>query len=85
MSDTQASLIQVWLCNIIFYIDLYIKFTVLTLQWNLTVQELKLMSMHLKRIDKQPHSDESQRRWIQEYNVHSMPHQTELVVEWNAV
>ena len=67
------------------YIDLYIKFIVLTLQWNLTVQELKLMSMHPKRIDKQPHSDESQHRWIQEYNVHSMPHQIELVVEWNAV
>ena len=44
------------------YIDLYVKFTALTLQWNLTVQELKLMSMHPKRIDKQPHSDESQRR-----------------------
>ena len=44
------------------YIDLYIIFTVLTLQWNLIVQELKLMSMHPKRIDKQPHSDESQRR-----------------------
>ena len=63
------------------YIDLYIKFIVLTLQWNLTVQELKLMSMHPKRIDKQPHCDESQHRWIQEYNEHSMPHQTELVVK----